>query len=72
MTGKPRVQSTLRVAGHGLLREGWPYGDDGIEMFFKDDTGRGKCKCGAMSEPVETIAARRRWHREHKEAMKKS
>lgn len=60
---------TLRVAGHGLLHEGWPYTDSGIRQYRRWYSGRGKCECGAMSEPVESIAARKRWHREHKEAM---
>lgn len=57
-----------RVSGHWLLSEGaafthvgsrrWPSGTAG--------PGYGRCSCGAMSDWLDTGAARKRWHREHK------
>lgn len=31
--------------------------------------GRGKCICGAMSEPLTSQPARRQWHDQHKSDM---
>lgn len=58
--------TTSRLAGHGLLHEGWPFIGTKIRATNNTGPGMGKCECGAMSEMVPTRAARKRWHRDHK------
>lgn len=65
------------LKGHGLINEGvgyspsltgeaiakrWPF-------LWHDGRGVGACSCGAKSEPLPSNAARKRWHREHKQAV---
>jgi hypothetical protein len=64
------------VKGHGLRGEGLAFvqepayfgGPSGPRMVF-DQKGQGLCHCGAWSPILPTTAARRRWHREHKQAV---
>lgn len=55
-------RSSKRLKGHALCNEGKDYGW----------TPRGICTCGEMSLPLKSIAARKRWHREHKDASRKA
>ena len=52
------------VKGHTLLFEGRVSTYHG----YGTGPGRGRCSCGAESETLPTTAARKRWHREHKDA----
>ena len=55
------------LKGHTLLGEGRP-----IETCFRG-IGKGKayCSCGQLSPVLECTAARKRWHKEHKQAIRK-
>ncbi len=65
------------VRGHGLLNEGTGYkAGQPIDIYLTrlwlaahDVAGVGICRCGAVSDPLPSDAARRRWHREHKLAV---
>jgi hypothetical protein len=60
------VGKTL-VKGHTLRFEGMAlYDDDGSGIYGWSRTGRGECSCGERSPVLESNAARKRWHREHK------
>jgi hypothetical protein len=39
---------------------------DGSGIYGWSRTGRGECSCGERSPVLESNAARKRWHREHK------
>lgn len=62
------------VSGHTLLSEGEPYDADGHAISRWDtearQTGRAKCSCGELSDPIATKAGRKRWHRDHKDEVK--
>jgi hypothetical protein len=68
----------VRVAGHGLQHEGRPVlvaGCCGVDLTHGlrnhyDQMGHGICACGETSPCEATTAARQRWHREHKEAVR--
>lgn len=54
------------VYGHALQREGAAYD---LEHGLWDPgvtEGAAVCQCGAMSGPLPTFRARKKWHREHK------
>lgn len=56
-----------RLAGHTLPHEGrvLVYGG------WSKGPGKARCSCGAeSSETLPTIAARQRWHRWHKDAVR--
>lgn len=57
------------VPGHGLQFEGRAYDDDARWVLY-GKTGRGLCSCGELSPVLPSIAARKRWHREHKAEVK--
>lgn len=57
------------LKGHGLAREGAPYGAVSRQpLNYQGVSGPGcaKCTCGAMSGELYTAAERKRWHRDHK------
>lgn len=58
------------LKGHIMGDEGCARGDDGMILWDAKGPGRGKCSCGALSEILPTRAARKRWHREHKDAIR--
>lgn len=65
------MTTTARVTGHTLRSEGAAYDDHGrrinpatIDPY--SGAGRGKCSCGALSDVLDSGAARKRWHRQHK------
>lgn len=53
---------TTRVAGHTLRNEGQAYDAAG----WRTRIGVGRCSCGEESPVLDSNAARKRWHREHK------
>lgn len=63
-------RAVTRVTGHGLVAEGAPHDDAGRRISgiraATSGPGRGRCQCGALSDTLESTAARRSWHREHK------
>ena len=64
------------IKGHALLREGRAYDSTGRPIFREawdeaSNGGYGKCECGALSEHLETTAARRLWHKRHKSDLLK-
>jgi hypothetical protein len=61
-----RIVNGNRLAGHGLIREGWPFIGTNIEARHRTGPGMAKCECGAMSDVLPSTNARKRWHRGHK------
>jgi hypothetical protein len=67
---------STRVAGHGLWSEGWPVdatpgkGAGWRPGRHRTDAGCGLCECGEMSPVLDSVAARRRWHKEHKQQIR--
>jgi hypothetical protein len=57
------------VKGHGLRSEGGSCDESGIYLAGNRRSGYGFCACGARSSLLESTAARRRWHDEHKAAI---
>lgn len=63
-----------QVPGHGLAREGYPHDENGNVLSLggivrTSGPGRAKCACGQVSPDLPSTAARKRWHREHKEQV---
>lgn len=60
-----------RTPGHALVREGVAHDDDGVPLrglhIHTGGTGRAKCSCGVLSDPLPSGSARKAWHRQHKE-----
>ena len=54
----------LLVTGHGLVRGGAPFTAEGRSATGR--TGHGRCSCGETSPVLESNAARKRWHADHK------
>lgn len=54
------------VPGHTLIFEGDALG----RSRGLSGPGEGGCSCGARSPRLETRAARKRWHKEHKDAIR--
>lgn len=56
----------VRVPGHTL-----PYEGKILRQYrWSNGPGKAKCSCGAESAlELESTAARKRWHREHKRAV---
>lgn len=64
-------KKSTRLAGHGLLREGKAYEKKGRQTHFTGDVkGVGLCECGVTSDVLDSDNARKRWHREHKAAIR--
>ena len=64
-----------QIPGHGLHAEGKPFIGDGRGGWTRPDwgIGYGLCSCGEASpEQLDSDAARKRWHREHKEQVIKA
>lgn len=56
-----------RLAGHTLPNEGRVY-HLGV-MVWRGST---RCSCGERSPELDTVNARRRWHREHKAKIRET
>jgi hypothetical protein len=69
----PRLTST-RLVGHGLRAEGaafFLFAPGKVQRrLIGNGPGRGLCECGDVSDELPNRAARKRWHREHKEQIK--
>jgi hypothetical protein len=63
------------LPGHALRNEGRVFWDEHLERA--DDspqrrtTGSAICECGATSPVLESDRARQRWHRAHKDEMRR-
>lgn len=70
------MDTSTRLPGHGLLSEGHPYewrqGDEedtpSWHRVARHWRGHGVCQCGAASPELDTNGARKRWHKDHKQA----
>ncbi len=54
------------VKGHTLVREGHPHWKTGVPHSFRGGYGCGKCSCGEISSVLDSDAARKLWHKQHK------
>lgn len=54
------------LKGHTLFFEGQPVGG-----LMRNGIGKGKCSCGVYSSELESNAQRKRWHRQHKDDIRK-
>lgn len=54
------------VKGHTLLFEGQAFGSDGKLLPRYPSMGMAKCSCGMLSESLDSNAARKCWHKQHK------
>ena len=63
------------MKGHTLIAEGAPHDDAGIRFpsYYGGVAGygRGKCSCGALGTAHDSANYRKRWHRDHKEQLRK-
>jgi hypothetical protein len=57
-----------RLAGHGLRWEGRWYDIASGRTF--NGPGYARCSCGTRSPDLPSTTARKRWHREHKDAVR--
>ena len=60
-----------RLKGHALVRRGWPHWNDGEAHLAATAGGSARCKCGAMSPWLPSRNERKRWHRGHKEQVRR-
>ena len=65
-----------RMAGHTLVAEGAPHNMRGTRWhnlynYTTGGTGYGKCSCGKLSPLLHSSRDRKKWHREHKEELRK-
>jgi hypothetical protein len=51
------------LKGHALYREG---------RIRYTGSAQARCQCGAFSKPLESDATRKRWHKQHKEEIRKA
>lgn len=77
-------RSQMRLKGHGLRHEGRalldergvPFGSRDAAGLYVEPRGDGHgcalCECGATSPVLDSNAARKRWHRDHKTEMVKA
>jgi hypothetical protein len=62
-------KATTRIAGHTLPDEGRLNGDNGL-MSRCNGAGSIQCSCGQPSPVLPSTAARKRWHRDHKDTIR--
>jgi hypothetical protein len=68
---------STRLSGHGLWSEGWPveatpgHGQGWRPLNHRSGPGRALCECGEMSPELPSANARKRWHGEHKEQVRR-
>lgn len=60
------------LAGHSLTNEGEAFAENGFPLSFayRGGEGCGLCSCGEVSKWLPTRAARKRWHRTHKDEVR--
>lgn len=66
-----------RMPGHTLVAEGAAHTQEGRRAIRNSwnttsGVGRGLCSCGDTSEVLQTAAARKAWHRQHKHDVAKA
>ena len=63
------------MAGHELVSEGAPHDArgrmTGLLRYSTGGSGQGKCSCGKLSGLLHSGNERKKWHRAHKEALRK-
>ena len=69
------MSTPSRLSGHTLRHEGAAFepvlNASGLpDRRAGDRVGSGLCSCGEMSESLPSAAARKRWHREHKDRVR--
>jgi hypothetical protein len=69
------MDTSGRLAGHGLISEGYPHDDAGKPIsgaFLRATSGNGRalCSCGELSPELPSGYARKRWHKDHKDQVK--
>lgn len=62
------------VKGHTLLGEGQGYDSNGKRTwtYHPERHVHGQCSCGALSPPLPSNGARKRWHAEHKQQIREA
>jgi hypothetical protein len=72
----PRVadRNRTRLAGHALQHEGKPFEDGGEVNWSRTygAAGRGVCECGEASTVLASDADRKRWHKGHKDEVRRA
>lgn len=61
------MATTTLLKGHGLRHEGRHRTSAG---YVAGGMAPGKCSCGEKSDPLPSAAARKRWHRDHKDKVR--
>lgn len=65
-----------RLAGHTLRSEGAPFVrlGAGPRGTYRPNgrIGRGLCSCGVMSDVLDSNAKRKKWHRDHKDDIRRA
>ena len=64
-----------RLAGHTLRSEGAPFASSGPVVTYRVRStwiGKGMCSCGAMSDVLDSNAKRKKWHRDHKDDIRRA
>ncbi len=63
-----------RLSGHTLRQEGRAFAKDRITggwfLLMLSSLGVGLCSCGDTSEELDSNAARKAWHRAHKDQIR--
>lgn len=57
------------LKGHALWREGRACTPNGFDLVDGSLPGYAFCECDARSVELPTTAARKRWHKQHKEEI---
>lgn len=74
------MSANTRLSGHELIWEGAPHEKRANGTFSRrgpswsgvGGTGHGVCTCGASSGELASGAARKQWHREHKQQIREA
>ena len=66
-----------RLAGHELRREGAPFaktpgGGRGRYEVRSTNIGQALCSCGVMSDVLDSNTKRKKWHRDHKDDIRRA
>lgn len=62
------MKTNTRLAGHELRHEGRVW--NGVTREYGNGSGVTACTCGVESPYLPSTNARKRWHREHKDAVR--
>lgn len=65
-----------RLAGHELRSEGDPFAREGTgprgTYRLNGRIGQALCSCGAMSDVLDSATKRKKWHRDHKDDIRRA